>query len=228
MTTEMETVDAEIVEPLPKKQAAQIDRKIRSAVKKMQTHWDALEDQWNTLKELVTEAKSNNAHLSLGFSSWTAYVSDAIQVRPRNADERQELVTLLSGEGMSVRAIAQVTDVSRGTVQRDLEQGVTDGTPDDGPTTGLDGKTYTKPDKPEPEPDPESKDEPPQDHKPPPLTDDASEAIDALMIDLHELQLVVTDSRFNKARSQIHKRFGQQLADAVNQLSEIVDTVNVS
>lgn len=76
--------------------------------------------------------------------------------------ERQEMVQMLSAEGMSTRAIAPIVGADHVTVSRDLA-GVSNATPapvlTDNPgrivkltgpnspttTTGMDGKTYTRP-----------------------------------------------------------------------------------
>lgn len=110
----------------------------------------------------VIDAHRRRAWIALGYESW-AVMCDREDLRlPR------EVTTELKAGGLSIRAIASVTGVSKSQVDRDLA-GVPDsqgsGTP--GPTFGLDGKNYgTQPepdpmpdvplwDEPEPEPQPE-------------------------------------------------------------------------
>jgi hypothetical protein len=84
---------------------------------------DEIRDGFEDLKALVDEAKAGNAHLALGYPSWTAYLADTLHVGepfrlPR--EERRELVGYLTGEGMSTRAIGVVAGISEGTVRNDL------------------------------------------------------------------------------------------------------------
>jgi hypothetical protein len=128
---------------------------------------NSLED----LKVLVDEAKAGNAHLALGYPSWTAYLAATLgggqdQMRlPRV--ERRELVGYLTGEGMSTRAIGVVAGVSEGTVRNDLrtelasfpKPGAQNYAPaEEEPAqppmiTGRDGKEYPRAPKPETEPE---------------------------------------------------------------------------
>lgn len=104
------------------------------------------------LRALVSEAKETRAWETLGFASWTAYLAETLGDEPLRLEraERQELVGYLAGEGMTTRAIAPIVGVGLGTVHRDIQAGVPNGTP--APVTGLDGKTYPR--KPKPEADP--------------------------------------------------------------------------
>jgi hypothetical protein len=71
---------------------------------------------------LVDEAKSGNAHIALGYPSWTAYLADTLGSEPLRLprDQRQELVGYLAGEGMSTRAIAPIVGASQRTVADDV------------------------------------------------------------------------------------------------------------
>lgn len=107
------------------------------------------------LQALVAEAQAGQAHVALGYPSWTAYLADVMGDEPMRLarDERREVVAWLAGEGMSTRAIAPIVGQSHMTVARDLS-GVTDVTPAPAPSaptpeetvavTGLDGKTYQR------------------------------------------------------------------------------------
>lgn len=91
---------------------------------------------------LVDEAKAGQAHVALGYKSWTAYLSDVLSDEPLRLarDERRELVEHLADQGMSNRAIAPIVGVSHVTVQTDLDAGGQKSTTRT--TTGLDGSTY--------------------------------------------------------------------------------------
>jgi len=104
------------------------------------------EDARKLLQEHVAEAKAGNAHVALGYASWTAYLSEVLGEEPMRLarGERQEMVQMLSAEGMSTRAIAPIVGASKSQVANDLEAGVQNWTPEPAnPVQGLDGKTYT-------------------------------------------------------------------------------------
>ncbi len=91
-------------------------------------------DQRDKLVSMVTEAREGDAHLALGYRSWTAYVSEQFgDLLPRLArTERLPFVELMAEEGMSTRAIAAVVHTSHQTVANDLNSaGVKTLTPDD-------------------------------------------------------------------------------------------------
>lgn len=121
------------------------------------------------LHQLVDAAKAGNAHLALGYQSWTAYLSEVLGEEPLRLarHQRQELVGYLAGEGMSTRAIAPIVGVSQDTVVKDIARGERNLSPEPEPqeaarsvvaaafarrdepaapakVTGLDGKSYTK------------------------------------------------------------------------------------
>lgn len=107
-------------------------------------------DSRERLIELVGQAKAGNAHLALGYGSWTDYLADVLGDEPLRLarDERRELVAALSAEGMSTRAIAPIVGAAPKTIARDLESRVSDDTPAPTPRpaiTGRDGKSYTPP-----------------------------------------------------------------------------------
>lgn len=79
----------------------------------------------------LVEARDGGAAELLGYVSWTAYMADVLGDAPLRLerDARQELVAELSAAGMSTRAIAPIVGVGIGTVHRDIEAGVPNGTP---------------------------------------------------------------------------------------------------
>ena len=95
------------------------------------------------LRTLVSQAKTGNAHIALGYPSWPAYlvatlndgVADGIAAASGHLtlEERRELVAYLAGEGMSSRAIAELpfVQVSDRQVRRDLDQVGHDVPPDE-------------------------------------------------------------------------------------------------
>src|SRR4029077_6447485 len=78
-----------------------------------------------------------------------------------------ELVGYLSGEGMSIRAIAEVIGVDRQTVANDQKARGENSPPDnDRKVTSKDGKTYQRKPKPQPDP-PQPETEPAEQAQPP-------------------------------------------------------------
>lgn len=138
MTEIITTVDAEIVVPMDHAAAKRLDQRIRLLV-------GTINENIAKLHDLVDEAKRGDVHVALGYSSWTAYLSDVFTVTVRlDRDQRRELVGYLSGEGMSQRAIADVVGVDQKTVSNDVRAREEFSSPDPtpAPVTGLDGKTY--------------------------------------------------------------------------------------
>jgi hypothetical protein len=84
----------------------------------------AVRDGMEKLQTLVEEAQAGQAHVALGYKSWTAYLADTLGHEPLRLprDQRQELVGYLAGEGMSTRAIAPIVGVHHDTVASDLRQ----------------------------------------------------------------------------------------------------------
>lgn len=109
------------------------------------------------LRELVEEARTSEAHIALGYVSWPAYLSEVFGDEPLRLerDVRQELVAELAAQGMSTRAIAPIVGVSQRTVADDVSSSaqvtVNATTGEIVETTrevvGLDGKSYTAPDR---------------------------------------------------------------------------------
>jgi hypothetical protein len=92
----------------------------------------------------VAKAWIGRVWLALGYESWAAYIKGEFTHAPLSLprDERQAVVALLRGQGMSTRAIGPATGTSHQTVADDLA-GVKNLTPEFVPVTGLDGKAYT-------------------------------------------------------------------------------------
>ena len=88
-------------------------------------------EQYADLRALVDEAERNEDHLTLGYQSWTAYVSDLFGEEPLRLprDERIPMVQMLADKGMSTRAIASVVGVTHETVAQDIKSPVRNLTP---------------------------------------------------------------------------------------------------
>ncbi len=105
-----------------------------------------VEDAWH----LIEQAYRRRAWAALGYDSWDDYCArefGTTRLRlPR--EERQEVVASLRESGMSTRAIAAATGLSKGTVDRDLATAPNGAV---GPVTGVNGKQY-QPTRAEPDP----------------------------------------------------------------------------
>lgn len=124
--SEVQVVEqVEVLVPLKVEDAERLDRRIRLMAQ-------TTRENFEKVGRLLDEAKQGRLHEALGFKSWTAYVADALGGQLQLTGEaRQAMVQVLAGEGMSVRAIATATGVSKSTVDRDLAQVSHDGTPSD-------------------------------------------------------------------------------------------------
>lgn len=117
------TVEGELVapEPLSKREAKTLDKKIRTTSDKVISNNEKTLALFDELKALLTQAKDGQIHKALGLKSWTAYLADAVNVTVPEREDRKVLVQFLSGQGMSQRAIAGTLGVSQKTVDRDLD-----------------------------------------------------------------------------------------------------------
>ena len=113
-STELAVIDNGEVEPLSEGKAKQLDKRIRAASTRFANEGDKLLD-------LLEEAATGQIHVALGFTSWTAYVKEACDFKVSDREERKALVSIMSGKGMSQRAIAGTLGVSQKTVDRDLD-----------------------------------------------------------------------------------------------------------
>ena len=189
------------------------------------------------LHELVQQAKDGNAHVALGYASWTAYLADVLGKQPIRLDapERRELVAYLSGEGMSTRAIAPIVGVSVGQTHADRVAGVqalntsvdretgeitetTVPTPAAawaGTVTGLDGKTYERP-------APSAPKSPPRR----PLADQFLDATYELTKAVERLERLVNDDRFTQNAEKVAQRNRGDLLRASDSLAGVISTIN--
>ena len=190
------------------------------------------------LHVLVDQAKEGNAHLALGFQSWTAYLSEVLGEEPLRLarDQRQELVGYLAGEGMSTRAIAPIVGASDETVRRDILAGATNVAPEPEPqeaarsvvaaafarrdepaaepakVTGLDGKSYKKPAPAAPKA--------PQRRALPDQFFDASYDLQKVV---ERIERLAADDRFSQNKEQIAAKHRTDLLRAIDALQGVVE-----
>lgn len=121
-STEIATVEAEIVEPQPltKREATALTKKITSLSDKVEKSRDRTLELFDQLKELVQQAKAGEVHKALGVK-WNNWLADTVRVTGFQREDRKELTVWLTGEGMSTRAIGRMMGVSAMTVSRDVE-----------------------------------------------------------------------------------------------------------
>jgi len=104
----------EVLVPLSPVDAERLDKRIRLMAQ-------TTRDNFEKVARLLDDAKRGQVHEVLGFKSWTAYVADAVGGQIQlSGDARAAMVQMLAGDGMSVRAIAAATGVSKSTVSNDL------------------------------------------------------------------------------------------------------------
>lgn len=177
--------------------------------------------------ELVDRAKAGQAHVALGYKSWTAYLSDVLSDEPLRLarEERRELVTKLADEGLTTRAIAPVVGVSHQTVANDLEAESTvknltvEADPKPEPvvreTTGLDGKvrvsaTAGQVRKP----------------KRTPLPDQARSAGWDLDKAVGRLQRIADDDRFPANKEAVAPHLRSHLTNAIEACKDLLDRID--
>jgi hypothetical protein len=83
----------------------------------------AITEQTNKVAAILEEAKMRDDYLTLGYKSWTAYITGeyAGLLADLGRVERREVVGSLTASGMSTRAIAGVVGTSQKTVVKDLQ-----------------------------------------------------------------------------------------------------------
>lgn len=179
---------------------------------------------------LVHEAREGNAHTSLGYPSWTAYLTAVLGEKPLRLarDERQDMVHMLSGEGLSTRAIGAIVGVDQKTVVNDLatEENSSVGS---GPRAveSLDGKTRTYTPRPVPVAvEPEAPAEEPQKRKRRPITDTADELGWELTRLVEKLERLYADDRFDANKEKVASRLRSHLMRATDTLPGLLDQIN--
>ena len=109
--------------------ATMTEPEARRATERIRTALDRVSTAWQDLAERVADAYSRRADLALGYGSWAEYTQAEFNVPTLATEVRRELVSLLSAQGMSTRAIAPVVGVTHKTIILD-RQVVPEVTPD--------------------------------------------------------------------------------------------------
>ena len=93
---------------------------------------DQIKNGIEVLWDFIKRAYTGRAWIALGYSSWDEYCDREFgQTRLRlPREERNEVVCSLRESGLSVRAISSATGLGVGTVHREIEAGVPNGTPE--------------------------------------------------------------------------------------------------
>jgi hypothetical protein len=88
----MSTEIAPEAAPLSKDAAKKLDLKVRAAAGKVNTNFRALVD-------LLEQAANGEIRAALGYSSWPAYVRDAVQLTPTDTRESATIVASITVRG---------------------------------------------------------------------------------------------------------------------------------
>lgn len=198
--------------------------------------------------QLVKDAYVSRAWEALGYDSWDDYCTrefGSSRIRlPR--EERQEVVSSMREIGMSTRAIASATGMSKDTAARALS-GVANETP--APVTGTDGKTYPssqlrrEPVEPEPVDEPigniitqddlaelNQPDTKPEPHSQEPraeaITSQFTSAIADLNRVLNKFDRITRDKNFPRNKEKVAAMHRNDLIRAIDELQTIVDNTN--
>jgi len=191
----------------------------------------------HTIRGLIEKARDGQAHLSLGYRSWTEYVCEEFgrdklgrqdKLGPATKlarDDRQQLVAQLADLGMSTRAIGSFVGAGKSTIADDLRSGVRNRTPepsgagDDAAAdaveaiattsnvVGLDGKAYPRPE--------------PRKERRSPLPDSYSRAVYKLAKAVESLARLHGDDRFLRNRAELERRHGSNAARAATLVQSI-------
>jgi hypothetical protein len=100
-----------------------------------------------TIKLLIERAEQSEVWRSLGYASWTAYVTEEFSGFASGLERalRSRVVEVLGDAGLSTRAIAPVVGVSHETVRSDLAGVKKPDTSTTAKIIGLDGRRYERP-----------------------------------------------------------------------------------
>jgi hypothetical protein len=212
---ELEVIDAEVmeVEPLSEGKARVLDKRIRQASTRVV-------DNYAALLALLEEADKGQIHVALGYASWTAWLSEAVQVTPPNAEERKKLVSLMSGKGVPQRAIAKVVGHNQSTISRDIDE--IEGDADASTVTGADDKTYPKK-KPKKKQEPLDVEEVEPPVKQQPVSQDFKDEMGFLGNSVSSFRDILIDERFPKARPTIAKHHSARLREFIAELNKVAD-----
>jgi transposase len=224
----IEDTEVEEVAPLTKTKAKSLDKKIRSAADKVARSHEKTLGLFDELGALLTQAQAGEIHKALGLKSWTAYIADSLNIDVPQREDRKAVVSFLSGQGLSQRAIAAMTGVSQKTIDRDLE-GEDDDDDENATVTSLDGaKRPKKGKKSEPEVIDAEVVEEDGELESVPLTAaeivvSFAEETAALVASSGELKLLAEEDKWAGARKRITKANLNDIGEVITELQAIVD-----
>ena len=212
----------------------------RQATDRIRLALDRVSTAWADLAERVEDAHRRRADLALGYASWNEYAAAELQPPHSLATEvRRELVGLLSARGMSTRAIAPVAGVTHKTVILDRQvvpdvppetsdridlvtgevldatftiEGETITTPVAPTVTGLDGKTYKRPE--------------PNFQRRAPLPEAIASTVYDVARKVERLERMVADDRLPQNRDKIAVRSHSDLVRIIDALQRVADQIN--
>jgi transposase len=220
---EPEEQEAEVLaeETMTKREATALNKKIQGLATKVS-------DNAFELLSLLEQAATGNIHKALGFKSWTEWYSTNVQIDVSDKVERKMLATMMSGKGMSQRAIAVSLGVGQATVSRDLDgEGDSDESP--GTTTGLDGKEYKRKDDDEPKIiDGEVVEEEPAPTKRAALPKAFDAAVTSVIDAVNELLDLTEDDRFAKASKSLATKLGDDISAVADGVIEVLDKLGIA
>lgn len=213
----------------------------RQATDRIRLALDRVSNAWADLGERITDAYRRRADLALGYDSWAEYADAELKPAEGLAAEvRRQLVGMLSQAGMSTRAIAPTVGVTHPTVITDQRAGgkpfttspahrfyrepepaeridydtgeVLDETPVAPTVTGLDGKTYKRPE--------------PNFQRRAPLPEAIASTVYDVARKVERLERMVADDRLPQNRDKIAVRSHSDLVRIIDALQRVADQIN--
>lgn len=219
--------------------AVMTEPEARRATERIRTALDRVSTAWQDLAERVADAYARRADLALGYGSWAEYSQAEFNVPTLATEVRRELVSLLSAQGMSTRAIAPVVGVTRQAVSKALHQVATELPPEPQDqrvgtmppasftvetqetgvaappaprpaVTGLDGKTYSRPE--------------PTTPRRRSIVDAAQDAAADLLRAVEKVERIFADDRYPKNREQVAEVTNGYLSRSAELLGQLIDS----
>ena len=222
--TVVNLVTGELVEPMDADTARRLTERIRVAA----TNYTEAKAK---VLQLVDEAKAGQAHIALGYVSWTAYLSDVLSDEPLRLarDERKELVGRLAGEGMSTRAIAPIVGASVGQVHADRSE--MNSRPEaparPASVTSLDGRERPAARREQPKPvEPKPSAITPKAAPRRALTDQFFDAFYDLTKAVERVERLGADDRFPQNAGQVTAKHRSDLTRSIDALSRVLNRFN--
>jgi hypothetical protein len=219
--TAIDVHTGELVKHMTEGDARRLTERIRALL-------GSVQDQVDKLVRLVEQAQTEGAWIAMGYRSWTEYAEQEFRQPLRlPRPERQQLEIRLAEMGMSTRAIAPITGVTRRQVGRDLSGG-TFVPPEEG---DLDQPTLDdEPDRLAPNPEPritgrDGKSYPKQQRRQPnrsALPETYHQAVGKLWKDTERLLKLAQDDRYSSNASAITQRCAPELLRSMTVITAAV------